>query len=155
MRFVATPVTAEVFAPFGALVMPPERPGERNSYTHWLATDSLATARLHVNFVPESRFPHTVTMLEKHPHTVQIFLPLEASGYLIVVAPSQTDGTPDLTGVRAFVAPGNVGVLYAANTWHAGATALHGKAHFAVYMHRNGVDDDVFLPLSAELIVTL
>ncbi|MDE1161487.1 MAG: ureidoglycolate lyase [Acidobacteriaceae bacterium] len=120
--------------------------------TEWLGSELKdATPRLHVNFVVPTALPHSVTLLERHPHAAQIFVPLEASQYLIVVAPSLADGSPDLAGAQCFVAPGNVGVVYRANTWHAGATALDSKAHFAVYMWRNDRSDDEFITLSEPL----
>lgn len=156
MRLVATPVTAEAMQPFGALVMPPASVGERAFYTDWLtSTHAAATPRLHVNFVPQTTLPHSITLLEKHPHGAQIFLPLEVNRYLIVVAPSLADGSPALSAAQAFVAPGTVGVIYRANTWHAGATALDDKAHFAVHMSRNDKDDDVFLDLREPLLIDL
>ena len=156
MRLTAQPATSEALAPFGTLVTPPPEAGERAFYTDWLgSTHGAATPRLHVNFVAETAMPHMVTLLEKHPHTAQIFLPLEASAYLVVVAPSLADGSPDLAGAQAFVAPGNVGILYRADTWHAGATALNGKAHFAVCMWRNDINDEIFTSLPEALEITL
>ena len=146
---VAGPTPAEL-QPFCELVIPPLEPGERTFYTEWLGSTSPtpATPRLHVNHVAEATLPCTVELLEKHPFASQIFLPLEASTYLVVVAPSLEDGLPDLAGALAFEVPGNVGILYRPDVWHAGATALGGKAHFAVHMWRNDVDDDVFVALS-------
>ena len=152
---VAGPTPAEL-AEFCELIIPPLEPGERTFYTEWLGSTSptAATARLHVNHVAEATLPCTVELLEKHPYASQIFLPLEASSYLVVVAPSLEDGLPDLAGVQAFEVPGNVGILYRPGVWHAGATALGGKAHFAVYMWRNDVDDDVFVELEEAIEIT-
>ena len=156
MHVRAVPLTQEDFRSFGTLIVPPAQPGERNIYTEWLgSTHALATPRLHVNYVSEVELPCPVTLLEKHPYSSQVFVPLEVSEYLIVVVPSHADGSPNLHRAQAFVAPGNTGVLYAANTWHAGAAALHRKAHFAVQMWRNDVDDDVFLRLNQPLMITL
>ena len=156
MRLIATPVTVEAMRPFGALVEPPANAGDRALYTEWLGTTSAAaTPRLHVNYVPETQLPCRITLLEKHPHGAQIFLPLEVSRYFIIVAPSLPSGLPDLAGVRAFIAPGKVGVVYRANTWHAGATALDDKGHFAVNMWRNDMDDDVFFDLEEPLEITI
>jgi ureidoglycolate lyase len=156
MRLIATPVTAEAMRPFGALVEPPANAGERAIYTEWLGTTSVtATPRLHINFVPETQLPCRIALLEKHPYGAQIFLPLDVSRYLIVVAPSLASGLPDLADVQAFIAPGTVGMIYRANTWHAGATALDDKGHFAVHMDRNDLDDDVFFDLEEPLEITL
>lgn len=160
MRLIAQPLcpakTPEELAPFCGLITPPATPGERVFYTDWLGSTSptTATARLHVNHVTERQLPSTVARLEKHPYAAQIFLPLEASSYLAVVAPSLVNGLPDLAGALAFEVPGNVGILYRAGTWHAGAIALGGKAHFAVHMWRNDVDDDVFFELAEPIEIS-
>ena len=156
MRRIAAPVTAEALAPFGALIVPPMRPGERAFYSEWLGSASAdATPRLHVNLVPRTPLPCLIPRLERHPHSAQIFVPLAVSRYLIVVAPSLANGQPDLDRLQSFVAPGNQGIIYRANTWHAGATSLDGDGHFAVSMWRNDRDDDEFLPLSEELQIDI
>lgn len=156
MRLIAQPVTAEAMQPFGALVTPPARAGERAFYSGWLGSAHPAsTPRLHVNFVPHTSLPHRLVLLEKHPHAAQIFLPLDVSRYLIVVAPSHPDGSPNLDATQAFVAPGTMGVVYRADTWHAGATALDRNGHFAVHMWRNDLDDDAFLNLAEPFEVAL
>lgn len=125
-------------------------------YTEWLGSEHEGvTPRLHVNYVPQTATPYNVTLLEKHPYAAQIFLPLMAERYMIVVTPSLPDGSPDLSGAKALIAPGNLGVVYKANTWHAGATAIDGKAHFAVHMWRNDKDDDEFLTLSEPITISL
>ena len=156
MLLLAQPASISTFAPFGQLIVPPDAPGERTFYTDWLGSEHPGTApRLHVNFVPAVSLPHRVTVLERHPHAAQIFLPLEADRYFIVVAPSLSNGAPDLGNARAFVAPGNIGVIYSKGTWHASATALGRSAHFAVFMWRNDGDDDEFLTLDSPLTVDL
>jgi ureidoglycolate lyase len=156
MRLIAKPISAEAMQPFGGLIAPPAQAGARAVYTHWLdVPDAGRTPRLHVNFVPRSFLPHRITVLEKHPHAAQIFLPLQARRYLVVVAPSFPDGSPDLRNAESFIAPDNLGVVYRAGVWHAGATALDDLAHFAVCMGRNDRDDDVFLTLDDPLEITL
>lgn len=156
MRRTAAIATPEAFAPFGALITPPAHPGERAFYSEWLgSTHPDATPRLHVNYVPRTALPCAIASLERHPHAAQIFLPLQVSRYLIVVAPSYADGQPDLEHLVAFIAPGGLGAVYRANTWHAGATVLDRDGHFAVSMWRNDRDDDEFLLLNETLQIDI
>lgn len=156
IRRTATAVTAEALAPYGTLISPPARPGERAFYTEWLGSTSPdATPRLHVNFVPHTALPCVISALERHPHAAQIFLPLAVSRYLIVVAPTLANGRPDVDKLEAFLAPGNRGVIYRANTWHAGATSLDSDGKFAVSMWRNDRDDDEFQALDEELQIEI
>ena len=143
------PATAIALAPFGALIEAPKMAGARSSYTEWLgSTHEGMTPRLHINRVNPSTVPYALTMLERHPYSAQMFVPLALSQYVIVVAASLPDGSPDLHRVHAFLAPGDVGVVYAAGTWHGGATVLDRQGSFAVLMWRNDTaDDEEFLSL--------
>jgi ureidoglycolate lyase len=106
--------------------------------------------RLHVNLIRPSVLPCVVDTLERHPYSSQIFIPLDVSRYILVLAP---DG-PDITRAQAFLAPGNVGIVYRAGVWHAGAKVLDRSGSFAVMMWRNDSPDDeelITLPLAIEL----
>lgn len=152
MQLLAQVPSSRAFAPFGEWISAPAEPGARVFYTDWLGSDHPgATPRLHVNSVLAVMLPHRVTVLERHPHAAQIFLPLEVHRYLVVAAPSLPDGTPALAGAQAFIVPGNLGVVYRKGTWHASAMALDRTAHFAVSMWRNDRDDDEFVTLAASL----
>ena len=69
-----------------------------------------------------------VKLLERHPATNQAFIPMGGSPvgeaiatpgerYLVIVAPTDAHGKPDLNGLRAFVASAAQGVLYNTGTW--------------------------------------
>jgi ureidoglycolate lyase len=149
------PLTAEAMAPFGAVVSPPPAIGERNFYTPWLGSGRRqATPRLHINHVRQAGLPLIIGQFERHPHSAQIFIPLDVARYLVVVAPDAADGSPDLDRARAFIAPGTLGIVYGRGVWHAGAAVLDRPGHFAVLMWRDdGPDDDQFtaLPRPVEL----
>lgn len=96
-----------------------------------------------------------VKILERHPYSTQSFIPLglpastmenpSPSKFLVIVAPtlSSPDGSPDLQGIRAFVAHGNQGVTYGMGTWHAPMVVLGKReVEFVVLVHENGVGND-------------
>ncbi len=148
------PLTPEAFAPYGEVIahygderrhkiplqLGPN--GETLTVTSWVnriltAIDSADTS----------------VLLERHPFTDQLFVPISGQRYLVIVADGEDDA-PDLTTIKGFVATPHQGVLYRRNTWHAGMKVLDAPAHFFVLMgRREDGGDDVFLP--QETAVTL
>lgn len=150
-------VTAEApqpraFAPFGAFIDAPARPGERRSYTDWLTPVPGLAPQLHTNRVAPSTLPLTLDRVERHPRAAQVFLPLLVTRYVVTVMASNAAGEPDPASARAFLMPSTLGVVYRAGIWHAGITALDEEASFAVLMWRGAGDDDVFAAI-APLVV--
>lgn len=136
------------FAPFGEFVEAPSRAGERRPYSPWLAPVAGLAPSFHTNLVPPVSVPVRVARVERHPHAAQVFLPLVGERYLVVVAPSAADGTPDAAGVRAFVVPATLGVVYRPGVWHASILALDAPASFAVLMWRGAATDDEFVDVA-------
>ncbi|TPX63636.1 ureidoglycolate lyase [Chytriomyces confervae] len=94
---------------------------------------------------------YTLSLLERHPHTIQTFIPMGLSPldtqtrFLVMVAPYQfNEDRPYWIKVRAFVATGNQGVTYGVGVWHA---PMDECTECEV---RDGVDKDVqvFVPPS-------
>lgn len=84
-----------------------------------------------------------LNVLERHEYTTQAFLPLAGpdgpSRYLIIVAlPSKTDGKPDWSTLRAFVATSTQGFSYRPNIWHHPAIALDKTLDFACITNETG-----------------
>ncbi len=146
-------ISAERFAPFGVVIDRPEQAGERAFYSRWLGGEGLSPV-FHVNNVPLSTLPATVSRLERHPHAAQCFVPLDVSRYLVTVAPALEDGTPDLSQVETFLVPGTLGVIYAPGVWHAGMSVVDRAGAFAVLMWRGANDDDVFTDIAPLQLVT-
>lgn len=144
---VSQTCSVQDFAPFGSFIDRPAQAGQRQLYSHWLGGAELAPV-FHVNHVLPARLPLTLTQLERHPHAAQCFVPLDVSRYLVSVAPSLPDGRADLSGLRSFVLPGTIGVIYAPGVWHAGASVLDRPGAFAVLMWRGANDDDVFADIA-------
>ena len=70
----------------------------------------------------ERRQTFTLEMLERHPFTTQMFVPMSADAkYLVVVAENKVDDDtrPDLETLRAFVASSGQGICYKTGLWHA------------------------------------
>lgn len=157
MQIVAEPLTAEAFAPFGAVLEGTPVPGRRY-LSETLASDrghapiSLALATV----APKDARPLAVKVLERHEHSSQTFIPLHVSRYLVLATLDAPGGGPDLTHLRAFVARSGQGVTYAMGTWHHPLTVLDGPATFAVLMWRDGTaGDEEFVPVSSSLTVVV
>jgi ureidoglycolate lyase len=143
--------------PFGSIIEAPANPGDRTDYTHWLGSERAGmTSRLHVNCLLPAALPYSVNVMERHPYSAQFFLPLDVAQYVVVVAPTANDGSPDFAAARAFLAPGNIGVVYGPAVWHAPATVLERRGSFGVLMCRNdSADDEEFITLASPLQIRL
>lgn len=84
-----------------------------------------------------------VRLLERHPWSTQVFLPMTARRYLVVVALGAD--TPDLSTLRAFVAGPDQGVSYAPGTWHHPLVALDAEADFGCLVWEAGDGRDTEL----------
>jgi ureidoglycolate lyase len=90
--------------------------------------------------------PSQLDWLERHLHLTQLFVPLGAKGFILVLAPpNHTEGksVPDLEKIKAFVFEPGVGFLLNLGTWH--------DFPFAA----DGVDVTVLTANSAEVVEAL
>lgn len=131
------------FAPFGEFVAPPA-PGQRRAFysAHFDPIPPQAAPVLHVNRVVPSELPLTCDTVERHPRAAQCFLPLDVARYVVMVMPEDAEGGPSRDGARAFLVPGNRGVVFRPMVWHMGATVLDREGSFAVLMWRGGPQPD-------------
>lgn len=134
------------FAPYGRLVVPPDKPYERQFYSDALLQFPRTSAPvLHVNHVLPQGFPIKVSGVERHPYAAQCFLPLDVARYVALVMPSDDTGSPCADRALAIMMPGTTGVIFNPGVWHLGATVLDRPGHFAVLMWRGGaMPDDEF-----------
>lgn len=157
MRIVAEPLTGDTFKPFGAVLEGSTVPGRT------YLSDTLANGRPHApvslavaTVAPKATFPMRVTVLERHQHSSQTFIPLAVSRYVVLATLDAAGGGPDLGRLRAFVARAGQGVTYAMGTWHHPLTVLDGPASFAVLMWRDGTaGDEEFVPVTTPLTIVL
>jgi ureidoglycolate lyase len=89
--------------------------------------------------------PLRLTTFERHPLSSQAFVALSAECFLIVVAPQDRAGLPDLDRAEAFVGCRGEGVNYARNLWHAPIAAIGPDGDFLMFMWESGSSEDCIL----------
>ncbi|MBX3262828.1 MAG: ureidoglycolate lyase [Labilithrix sp.] len=146
-------LTPEAYAPYGRVLMasPRGEPGEIANLGTALRFDDVCdventragTASLKVKVfrsrpVPRERRP--LALLEKHPCSTQLFVPMNASRYIALVALG--GDRPDLTTLAAFVVEGPRGISYAPGVWHHPMLTLDVETDFVVFVHEDGTPED-------------
>lgn len=160
----ATALSVEAFAPFGEVVSAGLKAGALANQGTAVRFDHCAAL---INERPHARanvavfrslpttLPCEVKLLEKHPHSTQVFLPLRGGRFLVCVAPSLSGGAPDVSQLRAFVCEPGQGVSYHPGTWHHPIVALDEIAEFAMIAFEDGsAQDCVEYPLAHAVMVT-
>lgn len=160
---MAQPLSVEAFAPFGFVVSAGLRAGSSANqgtairFDHCadlVSTRPAATPNLAVFRSTKKTLPFEVKLLERHPCSTQTFLPMVCERFLVVVAKTAADGTPDLDTVTAFVCGPGQGVTYGVGVWHHPIIALDGDADFAMLAWEDGTPlDCVEHPLNAALSI--
>ena len=147
----AVPLSAEAFAPFGRVISAGLQPGasaNQGTAVRFDFTAELASTRPHSKanlavFRSVARsLPLEVVLLERHPCSTQVFIPMIVSRYLVCVAPTLPDGGPELAMVRAFICLPGQGVAYAPGTWHHPMVALDTPGEFAMLAWEDGTPLD-------------
>jgi len=86
-----------------------------------------------------------VKMLERHPHSSQMFVPLggdDNGGYVVVVAKDKVDGNPDISSLKAFTVKNGQGINYKPNVWHHPMVITGQPMTFLTITHESGVAKD-------------
>lgn len=160
MRVIAAePLRAEAYRPFGDLVSAdradvPARPANQGTAARRDLLAGVASLRpaatLNVcsfRCAPRTAWPLPVALLEKHPMSTQVFIPMNARRYLVLVALG--DEAPDLATARAFIATGTQGVSYHPGVWHHPMIALDDAIDFTCLVWEDGTASDcVVAPLA-------
>jgi len=140
-------LTREAFAPFGDLIAADDAAGRPiNSGTtmrfDWTtlpqgdrpgARPNLAVFRSR----PQA-LPLRVTLLERHPHSTQLLVPIRVSRWVAVVAPDGPGDTPDTSGLRAFVVLAGQSVNLRKGVWHHPVTVLDEPAELLMLAWEDG-----------------
>jgi ureidoglycolate lyase len=117
------PLTAEAFAAYGDIVESGDAALEMNA-ERFERFDDLCRVEAHEGRIAISiarcrvatTLPHTIDMVERHPHGSQAFVPLTPCRMLLVVAPPGPTAT--VAELRAFFSNGRQGINYHRGTWH-------------------------------------
>ena len=137
-HITARALTAEAFAPFGAVidraaVDPRPMNAGRARRFHDLAEIPVAGegACVVIGLVEAQAYamPLRVSLVERHPLGAQAFVPLNVAPFLVVVCPDE-GGRPGRP--QAFVTAPGQGVSYAIGTWHGVLTPFGAPQDFWV-----------------------
>lgn len=85
---------------------------------------------IHLYIGKKREFPLAITMMEKHPHFSQTFMPRSSNPFLAVVALG--DDKPELSTLKAFKTNGNQGLCYKKGIWHFPLIVLEEEEQFIV-----------------------
>jgi len=143
MIIKANPLSPELFSAFGQVILgngkTPERIPYAARFENHRAAAALNLTYLHINPV---KGPVCIEALERHPHSNQVFVPLNGTRHLVVVCPSVRDGAPNLSELKAFTASGSQIINYCAGVWHAPRTAIGGSGEFLMLRWDAGNEQD-------------
>ena len=151
-RLTAEALAPEAYAPYGDVISAdradvaakPANQGTAARRDHLAPIASLRPgAALNLcsfRCAPKVDWPIGVALLEKHPLSTQVFIPMNARRYLVLVALG--GDAPDLSTARAFVASGTQGVSYRPGVWHHPMIALDDTVDFACLVWEDGTAGD-------------
>ena len=73
-------------------------------------------ARLNIFSAKKRIFPLNIDMLEMHPLSSQVFLPMDKSDFIVLVAP--INSKPDLNKIECFKVSNGDGINFKSSVWH-------------------------------------
>jgi ureidoglycolate lyase len=147
------PLTPEAYLPYGRVLMAnredltprPANQGTALRYDHQCPLVDLRPGRSRANLTvfrcqPRTQEPFALRLLERHPLSTQVFVPMNAGRYLVIVALGGE--RPEAPSLRAFLAHGTQGVSYHPGVWHHPMIALDAVTDFACLVWEDGSDAD-------------
>ncbi len=137
------PLMAASFEPFGAVLEAGGKAGadvnsgwadqiDQNPAFAHSTGQALPAASIYRN--RPRPLPVVIDELERHPLSSQLFMPMTATRWLVVVAPDDPAGEPDMAKVRAFLSDGRQGICYRPDTWHSPLVGLDAESEFFMLM---------------------
>jgi len=72
--------------------------------------------RLNIFIAKKRIFPLNIDMLEMHPFSSQVFLPITKTNFLVLVAP--TANKPNLNKLECFIVSNEDGINFKSKVWH-------------------------------------
>ena len=124
-------LTQAAFAPYGSVVPPMEDGtafGPLDAVLHFGA----GTPRFYAMRLPNRGL--VISRITRHRHVTQVLASAGGQPWLLAVAPppliDSAEAEPDWRDIRAFSIPGDVAVMLARGTWHAGPLFQMPEASF-------------------------
>ncbi|MBS1963320.1 MAG: ureidoglycolate lyase [Bdellovibrionales bacterium] len=153
MDLSSEPLTRDAYRPYGAVVaadaaLPSKSAnnGTAERYNHLGELKNLRETTASPNLCvfrsrPYPGSPFRIRLLERHPHSTQLFVPMsESARYLVIVATGED--SPDRSTVRAFIARSGQGITYHPGVWHHPLIALDRTTDFACVVYEDGSAGD-------------
>ena len=125
MKYIIDKITNTNFNEFGDFINPYEKKAEdintntTKSYFDLANIEILGEdkkVRLNLFDAKKRKFPLMIDMLEKHPFSSQVFLPLGKNPFFVIVCPSSPK--PDLNNLNIFKIENGNGVNFNPDIWH-------------------------------------
>lgn len=145
------PVTKAAFEPFGWLVETGDSGRAANNGTarrhdlHAHAAAEVQPGSRLVTSIFEAKRQQpapAITMLERHVNSVQLIMPLDGAGHIVMVSLAGADGMPELSTLAAFAFTAAQGMVYRKGLWHHPIMAVGTDARFLVQSWQNGTAAD-------------
>ncbi|MEK9968320.1 MAG: ureidoglycolate lyase [Ferrovibrio sp.] len=154
LRLVARPLTPEAFAPYGEVLAAPPDAGRRYFGPKLENRRPQSGLDFSLSTIAANHLPLRLKLFERHEYSAQVFMPVDVARYLVTVCPDTGQGRPDTAKAVSFIAPSDLGVMYAAGTWHHPMVALERTGRFSVVMWACGdAGDEELVPLDREIEV--
>jgi len=100
-----------------------------------------------ISILEVKRRPFEFCEMARHRRTMQAFVPLGGQPWALAVAPPEgihnPATLPDVGRIRAFLIPGDRGVMIRRGTWHYGPLHFEEKAYF-VNIEEKGTNENDF-----------
>ena len=157
----AEPLTAEAFAPYGAVLEAAGDPsyminaglcGRYHDLARPEIGDGAGAVALSVGRSEAPELPLQLDLMERHPDGSQAFIPMAGTRFLVTVAADE-NGVPGRP--RAFVTNGAQGIQYRRNCWHGVLAPLTGPSDFLIVDRAGPGANLEEHRLSAPYIITL
>jgi ureidoglycolate lyase len=142
---------SDLFAPFGTIVemVEPATPVNGGTALRY-DVDVFRASEVKAGFglvtsiydADAQKLPFPISMLERHPNSRQLIVPIKGEGHTAIVCLSGPDGGPDLGTLSAFRLTARQGVIYDEGLWHHPILALVSRAQFLVQSWQDGTEGD-------------
>jgi ureidoglycolate lyase len=138
-RLELEPLTAQAFAPFGAVIQRQGVIPRIINYGHTRKYPDLALAdtsegggetAMHLYRSQAATLPFLIERMERHPLGSQAFMPLHRQPFPVIVAPAGDE--PAFDAIRGFITNGEQGINYKKGVWHHYQISLNGICDYLV-----------------------